>query len=329
MRKIEERLVLDFPFMAMDWNCQCSAFCSDVNQRCLGPLLPIWADDVAVAIRHDDASELLANIPLIANHVLHALAVAGLQPNLKPGKTEILVERRGEGSLQAKRDWMEANYKFSVASPLFDEPLRSVHCYKHLGTYVQQGAKLTKDLSVKFAIAHDTFTRFRPQIFGNRSLRLRTKVQYFRSLILSAITFSCATWELPTKRQELQMRSGFLKLYKRLAWAHAGCTVKEWSFDKVRAYLELPQPEEVCREARLRYLMQLIRTGQPHTWALIQKQETWYATVREDLEWLQAFCPENDIPTGDERTTGGKQRSGRITTLDNGRVSSGRQWHVQ
>ena len=300
MRKIEEQLIFDFPFMMMKWNGQSSPFPSDATQRCLGPLLPIWADDVAVAIQHDNASELLKAIPQIANHVLHALAVAGLQPNLKPGKTEILVELRGEGSLQAKRDWLEANYKFPLTSPLFDEPLRSAHCYKHLGTFVQQSAKLTKDLSVKFAIAHDTFTRFRPQIFGNRSPRLKTKVQYFRSLILSAITFSCATWEMPTKRQALQMRNGFLRLYKRLAWAHRGSTVKEWSFDQVRAYLELPQPEEVCREARLRYLMQLIRTGQPHTWALIQEQKTWYAIVCEDLEWLQAFCPENDIPTGAE-----------------------------
>ena len=300
MRQIEERLISDFPFLTMEWNGQTSPFRTTSNTGCLRPLLPIWADDVAVAIKHENASTLLASIPQIANHVLHALAVAGLQPNLKPGKTEILVEFRGEGSLQAKRAWLEAEYQFQLPSPLFEEPLRSVHCYKHLRTYVQQGAKLTKDLCVKFAIAHDTFTRFRPQIFGNRSLRLKTKVQYFRSLILSAITFRCATWEMPTKRQEHQMRTGFLRLYKRLAWAHVGCSVKEWSFDRVRAYLELPQPDEICREARLRYLMQLIRTGQPHTWALIQKQETWYTTVKNDLDWLEAHCPENDIPTGAE-----------------------------
>ena len=299
LRRTQQQLVADFPFLQMTWNGSCCPHTSLQNNCTLGPLMPIWADDVALAVRHQNASVLLDVLPKIAAQVLHSLAAAGLRPNLKPGKTEIVVELRGPGSLRAKRQWMEMGHQLHLQSPLLDQPLRAVYCYKHLGTYIQQGAKLTKDLSVKFAVAHDTFTKFRAQIFNNRSLKLKTKVQYFKSLILSTITFSCAIWEMETKRQKTQMQKGFHRLYKRLTWSHFGHHAKEWSFDHVRATLELPHPDDVCREARLRYIMQLVRHGQPHTWALIQLQGSWFAQVRQDLEWLQAFCPEHDIPTGE------------------------------
>lgn len=329
MRKIEERLVLEFPFMTLDWNCQCTPFQTADQQRSLGPLLPIWADDVAVAIRHESAKELLVNIPRIASQVLHALAVAGLQPNLKPGKTEILVELRGEGSLQAKRMWMEAEYSFPLSSPLLDEPLRSVHCYKHLGAYVQQGAKLTKDLSVKFAIAHDTFTRFRPQIFGNRSLKLRTKVQYFRSLILSAITFSCATWELPTKRLEQQMRTGFLKLYKRLAWAHAGSV---WPKNGALTKSELTSSCRSQKKSAEKHdfgisCSSYVRANHIHgRWCRSKRHGT---SLSKKIGNGSKLFVQNMTSPLEMLKTGGKRKSGHTTTRGNGSGSSARQWLEQ
>lgn len=296
MSSVEVRLTAMFPMLAIEWNGELTPFHDRPTTHWLSPLIPIWADDIAIAARHPDAQTLLVLMPDIVAVVLDQLAAAGLTPNMQSGKTEALVDFRGAGSTQVRREVVQNDHKLVLPSDLVKEPLRLVGQYKHLGSVLQKGAANTRDLFVKFACAHDVFTKYKAPIFGNRKLGLATKVQLFHSLVISTIVFNCATWHARTRKQLTQIQTGFSKLYKRLALGHFGVSAMHWSQAKVLALCGLPAPEIVLRNARLRYWAQILRTGQPHLWAMLQREQTWVGMISDDLAWLQSRCPEESIP---------------------------------
>ena len=296
MKEVEETLSERFPCLAISWSGKLSPFPSVVPGGELGPLMPVWADDIALAAKHRQASTLLELLPDITTVALDRLALAGLQPNMQQGKTEVMVDFRGPGSVAVRRTIAAQDHLIQLPTDRITEPLRLVGTYKHLGTVLQRGAALAKDVQIKFACAHDVFTRYRPQLFGNRQMKLTIKVQFFHSLILSTIIFNSATWLPQTKKQQNQVHNGFQKLYKRLAVAHFGREAIEWTTMKVLAELSLPDPDVLLRNARLRYWMQVVRTGQAHFWAMIQTEQRWFAQLQDDFRWLQTRCPEETIP---------------------------------
>ena len=301
LTRLESTLVARFPFLTISWNGRYEPFASEACQQ-LGPLLPVWADDLALALTHDQPNELLRVIPEVATAVLHSLAVIGLQPNMKPGKTELILDLRGHGSLRAKRSLAHQEYKFLLQTPLIHEALRVVGKYRHLGTIIQIGGRTQKDIQGKFGVAHDTITRYKSQIFSNRKLAIKAKAQLLQSLVISAITFNAAAWITTTKGQKRQIEASFDKLHKRVAVMHYGASALEWSSDHVYASLNLPGTETILRVSRLRYLAQMVRVGQAHFWALVQMEQRWYTAILEDLQWLQSLCTEDEVPDGSENS---------------------------
>lgn len=92
------------------------------------------------------------------------------------------------------------------------------------------------------------------------------------------------------------MRIGFQKIYKRVTLLHFGHVARDWSTAKILATFRV----DLTLFGLLRYLGQLIRIGQPHTWALIQQEARWYEQIKNDLAWLQCYCGESHIPCGSE-----------------------------
>ena len=65
--------------------------------------MPIWAYDVAVAMEDYEALGLLQKASKVSQIILDRLLAAGLKPNMARGKTELLLELRGPGSVQLRR----------------------------------------------------------------------------------------------------------------------------------------------------------------------------------------------------------------------------------
>ena len=300
LSKISKELQEKFPFIDVTWNNKREPH-SRPDDTChsLGPLIPVWADDVAVAISHMCPVTLMELLPQIVKAVLHGFYTFGLKPNMAKGKTELFVDLRGKGAVQARRELASQQYQIDLQSPVLAEPVHVVGHYKHLGTILQRGGSMYKDISTKFAYAHDVITKFRTQIFGNRALGLKYKTQMMKSLVLSTISYNSATWQARTQKQDKQIQKGYTKLCKRLAALHFGRQAIEWSLERTLGQLELPSIEVLLREARLRYLMQVVRFGQPHFWGLVQAEHQWFQLVKGDLEWMQSMCPSDEVPTGE------------------------------
>lgn len=291
-----DRIVERYPALRISWNGLDSPIPGGIQYHKLDALMPIWADDLALAFDADSAEELIDMSREVVSIIFHRLRAAGLRPNLQTGKSELLIDVRGAGALEIRREMLRQNYSLQITGGEAPETIQMVGSYKHLGTWIQAGGGVAKDVGVKFGIAHDTMTKYKSQIFANRAMALCRKRQFFDSLIMSALLYNTAVWVPRNKRQTMQIEAGFTKLYKRLALYHWGKQALTWSSHWTLYKMRLPSSTTVLTVARLRYLGQLVRTGQPILWALLQRDGEWHDRTNQDLAYLMEYCPEADLP---------------------------------
>ena len=156
--------------------------------------------------------------------------------------------------VQVRRQMAMDDYQLTHPSVWHQVPVRLVGSYRHLGSWIQTGGKLCKELSGRFGVAHATFTQYRGAIFANPALSLKKKGQLFESLIMSAVLFNSPAWMMKRVCDLEKYHTGVLKLYRRLALAHFGAQQRQWRDEVVAAHLDLLLPCDLAHAQRLRYL---------------------------------------------------------------------------
>lgn len=292
MEGINRQIRAEYPAIGPLWDGNRSPVRGTGPTQRLDIVTPVWADDLALAFSHPEAEVLLERTVRIASIVFDGFVAAGLKPNFKTGKTEVLIDLRGPASMQARRNLVHLDHMLRIPSRFTDYAVRVVGAYKHLGSWIQVGSGIARDLSTKFAAAHNLMTQYRNQVFANKKLALKKKLQLFQMMVVSTIVHNAALWTPRNKRQRQQLHASFVRLYKRLGVLHFGIDAQKWPITKLLNQLELPDPEITVRQARLRYLEQTCRTGQPHLWAVLQEDREWWPTVLADIQWLCGHCPE-------------------------------------
>ena len=273
------------------WNGRHEPWSEEAGDIPVGPICPIWADDVAIAILHQDVETLIDIVRSVSLHLFELLAMTGMDPNLKPSKTEVLLALRGKGSQVQLRNIMQDGCVFRLASTFGFEPLRIVGAYKHLGTWLSSGASLLLEIRTKIAMAHTVITKYRTQIFACGRLSILRKVQLFRSLVMSIVLYNVGAWHVLTKREFACFSRGVYGLYHRVARLHFRKPDMHWTHARVCHEMDLDSPIALLRSTRLRYLQHLVTSGQPQLWGLLQQDRSWWDQMYEDLDWLFGLLP--------------------------------------
>ena len=94
-----------------------------------------WADDAAFPTADPRPERLLEKAARLSSIVLHECARHGLQPNLRPGKTALLLAVRGTGSRKARARWFHHG-RSVITLPDLAVELPVVGAYTHLGGVV-------------------------------------------------------------------------------------------------------------------------------------------------------------------------------------------------
>lgn len=175
--------------------------------------MPIWADDLAIAVDDSTPVGLLTRCTQVTAMLFDRLLAAGLKPNLKPGKSEILIDLRGPGAPQCRRDLIFQNHQLQIPSRIEPFAISAVGAYRNLGTWLQVGGGIAREVKVKFAMAHDALTKYRTQIFANKAMSLIRKRQFFDRLVLSVLLYNAAVWVPRNKRQSAQVCTNVLPFY--------------------------------------------------------------------------------------------------------------------
>ena len=261
-------------------------FAHDVSSAAVIPYSgPIWMDDLCVGMSAATPAALIHKAGVTTSLLLETLVGYGMTPNLKKGKTELLVSLRGKGVRKMKQQLFGPNSVGSI--PIICEAstqhVSVVGQYQHLGGLLHHGGDHRHEMKRRVAIANTAFNTHRKVIYQNGDISLCKRVQLFNTLIVSKLVYGCESWVLRDMRSKEQLHAAIMKLYKRML----GCKAADpHSDDWVLKELNLPSPTELLRQARLRYLGTLHACSEVVTWDVLNNDAEWCALIRDDLNWM-------------------------------------------
>ena len=263
------------------------------KEICFDSLGPVWADDLAILIWDESPHRIIEKTAVVAQVLIDALAIRGMDANLDRGKTELIFDLRGHGAHEAKaKIFRHADPVIPVCSRLLgDIFVRVVTSYKHLGTIYTSGGKLQAEIRQRLGQARQEFRRHRKTIYSNPQLAATARVSIFQTMVISSLMFDVAVWPEMSKREQQAFESGVLGLYNSVALAIWGEQTFSWRTNRMLARLCLPHPEVMLRVARLRHLQHLCLKADDFIWGFLHLELQWLQCVRADLDWMRQQIP--------------------------------------
>ena len=234
----------------------------------------------------------------IVTQAVHAMEVAakgrGLLLNYAQGKTEVMLHLVGRGSTAAKvalndahnvMEWKVDEHKYQV---------RVVHCYKHLGTWLQQGAKSSKEVAARGSAARQSWGTLHRSFYAKKYVAVPAKMKAFASLTLSRLLYNCHTWSPVSTKVVQEWQNHIRKPLGLLARGHTlGVSPLELDVPTLCGLLHVLPPEDLLHMARLRYLSRLLRTCPAILWQMLLDNETeqhsWLQACATSLGWFRRF----------------------------------------
>ena len=253
----------------------------------------VWADDLALAYRCRQAQEIVPAMQHIMSEVFQECLKHGLVPNLKKGP-------KGPGCKQVKTEL------FGVEEPSMTIPgvpegfhrVRLIPQYKHLGTRIHVGNRTMNEIKARMGQAWTVYRRFRRQIFQNKLLSLKRRIFLFRSLVMIIFEYNIGTWGRLLESELKYFSKRLHSFYRGLIRAEVPeLELRLWSQDRVRAYVQLPGPQELLHCARMRYSLSLYSSAPDTLWTLVGCENRWLSLLREAHGWffwqLRGYGPDS------------------------------------
>lgn len=253
-----------------------------------------FVDDCAVAIHADDLQQLQE----VAKHVVAAMHVAahrrGLQLNYDPGKTEMLWQVQGRGSRALKQELMAQGHILQWTQYGVKFALRIVQTYRHLGTWLQAGGCLAKEIQTRAHGAKASWGSLAKSFFSKPYVSTTAKIKVFRSLALSRHMYNVHTWS-SIKPAELDTWTNSVRqpLCSLARGATKGFPPRLFDVATLGGLVGLETPQDRLHAARLRYFSRLIQQCPVALWQLIWHTRdiagTWTALLIESFQWFCTF----------------------------------------
>ncbi|CAE7947537.1 TNXB [Symbiodinium sp. KB8] len=263
-------------------------------QRERGVSIPVtdatWADDFAFPLEHESPQMLLSHTRRLCTLVISFCEGHGMAPNLKPGKTSVMLHISGRGSHRARQAYFRDGAK-SLSLPDLGVSVVVADSYKHLGGVIDSKLTMRPEARFRLAQASSSYDAAKTLLLGNPRLDLITRARLFESVVTPTF-FNIGLW-LPAGKAWEALRSGYSKLVRRLLVPTVGA----------HQAFHLPLPvahwctgcwhiELVARRARLSLLLSLVQVGPPLLWAMLQEEGQWCRVLRDDLSWFVQPDPE-------------------------------------
>eukprot|EP00438_Fugacium_kawagutii_P019687 Skav225751 [mRNA] locus=scaffold28:133900:136314:+ [translate_table: standard] len=195
----------------------------------------------------------------------------------------MIFQGRGSRLLRTKYHGPQQNHQLTALGEHGSYAINVVGEYLHLGGLITHRADNRKEARRRLAIAHQAFNQHRKLLYNNKQLSLKRRYEMFQMLILSKLTYNMETWTLDDQRTRSYVHSAIIKLYRRLLGLPHDSHMTD---DDVVTALEAPNPSEVLRRARLRYVGALYRCGDAAQWHLLRQDTDWITLICSDMRWM-------------------------------------------
>ncbi|CAE7316855.1 unnamed protein product [Symbiodinium sp. CCMP2592] len=179
-----------------------------------------WADDSAWPLSDHDPEALLRKTVRLCTIVIQFCWQHGLRPNLKPGKSAIMLKLRGKGSHRVRTKYFPRQGQqldlpdLGVTVPISNQ-------YKHLGGVVDGEPKMTIEARRRTAIA-GAYDSGKKLFFANPRLELTTRIALFQATI-DPVYFNLGLWTDDGPSWTI-LSNGYTRLLRRLL-------VRQWGGD--------------------------------------------------------------------------------------------------
>ena len=264
---------------------------------------PTWCDDLCICLQAKTPCKLESDAMLAMSLTLDLCRQHGMTPNLKAGKTEVMLSFRGPGSTGLRRKYYGAERGRKLQA-LGEHCSYEVHVtgeYRHLGGLLHVSGDLKKEVRRRLAQAHSSLGQHRRILYQNAHINLTKRSHLFQTIVLSQLTYGMESWVVDDVRTKACIHSGIMRLYRRLLKLGPDSTVTDRA---VCVALNLPEPSTLLRQCRLRYLGALYKSAPTELWASIHADERWCTLIRDDIQWLwKQLCnssnlmdPQEDFP---------------------------------
>ena len=284
--RIHEHLEAEELNISLDWEEDTGIFPSGDGGTPQQGWEATWADDSAYVVEDGSPQRLLQKAQRVGDLVLEHLEAHGMQPNIKAGKTSIMLQLRGPGSNKARKMYFRQGCK-TLKLPSAGVDLPVVNQYRHLGSILDHQQTFRPEARHRLALASQAYESARPLLLGNKALTLSTRVALFE--ITAATTFfNLALWQTEGPAWD-SLCTGHARLARRLLANQL----------KDKRLFRLPLPvvlwktgclslELLAVRQRLSLLSSLVRAAPGLLWAALQAEKTWLVQIRLDLAWVIA-----------------------------------------
>ena len=249
----------------------------------------VWADDLAIVVTHKSAEQMLERLKFAISRTFHHCLRHALIPNLKKGKTEVMLFLRGPGSRGLRGQF------FNMEEPFMEiedapESLRRVVVsagYKHLGSKLHLGKGCLPEIKARLGMASAVFRKHKRAVFQNRLLSLDRRKYLFSTMVLSIVRYNTGTWSCLNKAEEKYYVSRMLSMYRGLLRAEVPDPVlRFWNNNLVIAAVGLAHPLQLLHEARLSFVVSIFKSGPRILWSLAAAERSWLKSIREAKAWM-------------------------------------------
>ena len=252
-----------------------------------GPVHATWADDTAFFTGDVSAEVALSNARLLASHVLRSCRKYGMQPNLKKGKSAIILALRGRHS-RAVRKAQFPRVVNTLDIDTGDDHGSAVHLevqYTDLGTVLHRDGSMFPEAKLRLGVAAAAYKKYGKILLSNPSISLPVRRQFFVSLV-GGVFFNLALWTSACRGWDHIMR-GYSLLQRRLLQPfYRHDDLLHVRGRDVSALVDLPSLDILCRMRRLVFLTTVVTIGDDALWALLHAEKEWASQLCDDLRWL-------------------------------------------
>ena len=273
----DDGALLQLPFSGeqMPWGVQ--------QQEMVAFLAAAWADDAVFPTAGKDAHDMVQQMQTTAKAVMRACLAHGLEPNLKPGKTSILLCLRGRGSRKTATEFFGDGGKSLVCTNAQGEfRIPVVPQYKHLGGVLDHGGDGIAEARRRAAVASAAFEAKAKQLFLNSHIDKETRYKLFPGTVVSTY-FNLGLWTPFGKAWDILSKS-FSKLARKLLRPDVDRDnffrlPPAVVFEKTGIY-----PLEIyAAQRRIGLLRGIIMAGGDVSWALLQTERQWVQQLQMDF----------------------------------------------
>ena len=255
-----------------------------------------YVDDVVFAIHGFTNDDVCTAAQVCVDAMCEAAGKRGLQINFEVGKTEMLWNIRGSKTRATKDSLARNNNHITWGEPETERLLRVVKAYKHLGTWIQEKGKHSKEAQSRGSAAKSSWGPLARPFYRKKTIASCTKVRVFEALTYSRLLYGAHVWTgIGEKDIERWQNSLRVPLYSLVKGKTGGMPPFQLSIKHLAGLAGLPTPSDTLHAARLRYVKRFLSQGPQMLWSMLWDSRTahcnWIDLCISSFQWLSEFCP--------------------------------------